>query len=126
MLLIMVPLIAWASFQPSFLATYPTYRPGAAEAWLGVSRTTTIGVYEATYGLRYVAIELFFRGFLALGLEKHLGRAALMPMVTLYAFWHFGKPIPEAVGSIVAGYVLGVFESVVLEFEYPAVARATD
>jgi membrane protease YdiL (CAAX protease family) len=44
-----------------------------------------------------------------LGLEKHLGRAVLMPMVTLYAFWHFGKPIPEAVGSIFAGYVLGVF-----------------
>jgi len=109
MLLIMVPLIAWASFQPSFLATYPTYRPGPAEAWLGMSRSTTIGIYEATYGLRYVAIELFFRGFLVLGLEKHLGRAVLMPMVTVYAFWHFGKPIPEAVASIVAGYVLGVF-----------------
>jgi hypothetical protein len=109
MLLIMVPLIAWASFQPAFLATYPTYRPGEAEAWLGVSHATTIGVYEVTYGLRYVAIELFFRGFLVLGLEKHLGRAVLMPMVTLYAFWHFGKPIPEALGSVVAGYVLGVF-----------------
>jgi membrane protease YdiL (CAAX protease family) len=37
-----------------------------------------------------------------------VGRAALMPMVTLYAFWHFGKPIPEAIGSIFAGYILGV------------------
>jgi hypothetical protein len=109
MLLIMLPLIAWASFQPSFLATYPSYRAGSAEAFLAVSHPTTFGIYETTYALRYVATELFFRGFLVLGLEKHLGRAVLMPMVTLYAFWHFGKPIPEAMGSIVAGYVLGVF-----------------
>jgi len=109
MLLIMVPLIAWASFQPSFLATYPSYRPGSAEAFLSLSHRTTFGAYEVTYAVRYVSIELFFRGLLVIGLEKHLGRAALMPMVTLYAFWHFGKPIPEAIGSIFAGYVLGVF-----------------
>lgn len=106
---LMVPLVAWASFQPAFLATYPTYRAGAAEAWLGASHATTFGVYETTYVLRYVSIELFFRGFLVLGLEKTLGRAVLMPMVTVYAFWHFGKPLPEAIGSIVAAYVLGVF-----------------
>ncbi len=109
MLGIMVPLITWASFQPSFLTTYPTYRTGSAEPWLGVSRAATFGVYEATYALRYVSIELFFRGFMVLGLERTLGRAVLMPMVTVYAFWHFGKPLPEAIGSIVAAYVLGVF-----------------
>lgn len=109
MLLIMVPLIAWASFQPSFLATYPGYRAGSAEAFLSVSHGMTFGLYEATYALRFVSIELFFRGLLILGLEKYLGRAALMPMVTLYAFWHFGKPIPEAIASVFAAYVLGVF-----------------
>ena len=109
MLLVMVPLIAWASFQPAFLHTYPSYRAGSAEAFLSLSHRTTFGVYEITYALRYVSIELFFRGLLVIGLEKHLGRAVLMPMVTLYAFWHFGKPIPEAIGSIFAGYVLGVF-----------------
>jgi hypothetical protein len=109
MLLITVPLIAWASFQPSFLATYPTYRPGTAEAYLAVSLARTFGAYEATYALRFVSLELFFRGLLILGLEKYLGRAVLMPMVTLYAFWHFGKPIPEAIASVFAGYVLGVF-----------------
>jgi len=109
MLLLMVPLIAWASFQPSFLHTYPSYRPGSAEAFLSLSHRTTFGVYELTYALRYVSIELFFRGLLVIGLQKHLGRAALVPMVTLYAFWHFGKPIPEAIGSVFAGYVLGVF-----------------
>ena len=109
MLLVMVPLVTWASFRPAFLATYPSYRAGSAEAFLGASAVATVGLYEVTYALRYVAIELFFRGLLVLGLEKHLGRAALMPMVTLYAFWHFGKPVPEAMGAIVAGYVLGVF-----------------
>jgi membrane protease YdiL (CAAX protease family) len=109
MLLVMVPLIGWASFRPDFLATYPTYRPGSAEAFLGVPEAATLGVYQVTYALRYVSIELFFRGFLVLGLERVLGRAVLMPMVTLYAFWHFGKPLPEAAGAIVAAYVLGVF-----------------
>jgi len=108
MLLVMLPLIAWASFRPAFLDTYPDYRAGRAEAFLEISRLATYGVYEASYALRYVAIELFFRGFLLLGLERILGRAALMPMVTLYAFWHFGKPVPEAIGSIFAGYILGV------------------
>jgi len=108
MLLVMAPLVAWASFQPAFLDTYPDYRAGRAEAYLGISQVVTYGVYEASYALRYVAIELFFRGFLLLGLERFLGRAALMPMVTLYAFWHFGKPVPEAIGSIFAGYILGV------------------
>jgi len=87
MLVVMAPLVAWASFQPAFLDTYPDYRAGRAEAYLGISQAVTYGVYEASYALRY---------------------AALMPMVTLYAFWHFGKPVPEAIGSIFAGYILGV------------------
>ena len=81
---------------------------GSAEAVSGISPFVTYGAYEASYALRYIAIELFFRGFLLLGLERFLGRAVLMPMVTLYAFWHFGKPLPEAIGSIFAGYILGV------------------
>jgi hypothetical protein len=108
MLMVMAPLVLWASFRPAFLDTYPDYRAGRAEAFLGVSQVATYGAYEVSYGLRYVAIELFFRGFLLLGLERFLGRAVLMPMVTLYAFWHFGKPVPEAIGSIFAGYILGV------------------
>jgi len=108
MLVVMAPLVAWASFRPAFLETYPDYRAGRAEAYLGISQALTYGVFELSYALRYVAIELFFRGFLLLGLERFLGRAVLMPMVTLYAFWHFGKPVPEAIGSIFAGYILGV------------------
>jgi len=108
MLLVMTPLVVWASTRPAFLETYPDYRAGPTEAYLGVSQGVTYAAYEATYALRYVAIELFFRGFLLLGFERVLGRSALMPMVTLYAFWHFGKPVPEAIGSIFAGYILGV------------------
>ena len=108
MLLVMAPLVIWASFRPAFLDTYPSYRAGSAEAVSGISPFVTYGAYEASYALRYIAIELFFRGFLLLGLERFLGRAVLMPMVTLYAFWHFGKPLPEAIGSIFAGYILGV------------------
>ncbi len=109
MLLIMVPLIAWASFQPDFLAVYPTYRSsGAAEAWLGVPRFVTNSIYEFFYLADFATVELLFRGFMVIGLSAVLGKRAVLPMVTTYAFLHFGKPLGEAIGSIFGGYILGV------------------
>ena len=108
MLLLMAAPIAWASFQPAFLQTYPIYRPGAIEAALGWSTTLTYGLHEILYALRFVGVEVFFRGFLVLGLVRWLDRGAILPMVCLYAVWHFGKPMPEALGSVFGGYILGV------------------
>ncbi|RKZ12373.1 hypothetical protein DRQ50_12045 [bacterium] len=108
MLAIMAVPIAWASFQPTFLHTYPIFRPGQVETQLGWPPVVTYGVHEVCYALRFVGVELFFRGFLVIGLARWLGRDALLPMVFLYAIWHFGKPMPEALGSIFGGYILGV------------------
>ncbi len=104
---VMLPLVAWASTWPSFLDTYPRYRPGAAEAYLEAPHAATFAAFEASRALRFVTLELFFRGFLLLGLARWLGPAALLPMVSLYTFWHFGKPWPEAAGSAVAAWTLG-------------------
>ena len=108
MLAIMTPPIIWASFQPAFLATYPIYRPGLVEAATGWPTALTWSLHEICYALRFVGVEVFFRGFLVIGMARWLGRDALLPMVCLYAVWHFGKPMPEALGSVFGGYVLGV------------------
>jgi len=105
---VIVLLAVWASFRADFLSVYPTYRPGVAEAYLGVSPWLTVGVYELVYGVDFAFVELFFRGFLVIGMARWLGSGAVMPMVAMYAVAHVGKPLPEVLGSIVGGYVLGM------------------
>lgn len=106
---IVIPLTIWASFQPSFLAQYPTYRPGNAEVYLGIPAWPTVLIYELFYGFDFSFVEMYFRGFLVIGLARWLGRSAVLPMVAMYAVLHFGKPFWETIGSIVGGYILGVF-----------------
>ena len=108
MLLIMVPPIIWASSQPAFLKAYPIFDPWPLREHLGWPVPATWAAHEVCYALRFVGVELFFRGFLVIGLGRWLGRDAILPMVVLYALWHFGKPMPEALGSVFGGYVLGV------------------
>ena len=108
MLGLMVPPIVWASFQPSFQNVYPLCRPEVLGGIHGLPVGVTYTLHEFFYALRFISVEIFFRGFLILGMVRWLGRAVLLPMVVLYAFWHFGKPFPEALGSIFGSYILGV------------------
>jgi hypothetical protein len=108
MLLIMVPLIAWASFRADFLHTYPRYRPGALEAAGLAHPLLTVGGYQVSYVVQFVALEIFFRGFMVMSLARYLGGGAVFPMVAVYCFLHFFKPMPETIGSIFGGYILGV------------------
>lgn len=120
-LAIMLPLVYGASTsffnhifgsdsQRTFLATYPTYKAhiGVAEGYLGVQPWVTQTLYEAFYLFDFIFVELLFRGFMVIGMAAVIGRGAIMPMVTTYAFLHFGKPLGEAVGSIFGGYILGI------------------
>jgi hypothetical protein len=108
MLAIMLPLIVWASFQPAFLKTYPRYKPTMAEEFLELPYLLTMLGFHVIYAIRFVSVEFFFRGFAILGMPKEMGRAVVMPAAVLYAFWHFGKPMGEALGSIFGSYILGV------------------
>ncbi|MFT4032538.1 MAG: CPBP family intramembrane metalloprotease [Siphonobacter sp.] len=108
MLLCMLPLIIWASFQPSFLNTYPIYKGwGTAEAlhWPAWIPAT---LFEACYGFDFISTELLIRGFFIIGMTKLLDRGAILPMVAVYACIHFGKPLGETIGSIAGGYILGI------------------
>jgi hypothetical protein len=108
MLLIMLPLIIVASFQPDFLKHYPQYYAGKGEAKIGVSPWLTGAIFELVYGADFALVELVFRGFLVIGFVKWLGPRAILPMAAMYCFLHFGKPAGEAASSFVGGYILGV------------------
>jgi len=108
MFMLMLPLLYWASLQADFLNTYPRYVAGVAEWHWQISTSITISVYELTYCLQFVCLELFFRGFIVLSLSKYLGSGSIWVMVAVYVFIHFGKPLPETIGSFFGGYILGV------------------
>lgn len=95
---LILPVVWVASGDPGFARFYPMYKPVAASDWL---------IYEATYLLQFFAVEFFFRGFCLFRLERFTGLYAVPIMVIPYALLHIHKPLPEALGSIIAGMVLG-------------------
>lgn len=106
MLLLMVPLIAAASTQPDFLATYPKLKDvsffNAENQWLYRL------LFEFSYGSDFFTIELFFRGFLVLAFAKWVGKDAILPMALFYCTIHFGKPLGECISSFFGGLLLGI------------------
>jgi hypothetical protein len=108
MIALMLPLLVWASYQPDFLRQYPTYRDYGATAFLQIPEWVTVLIYEIGYGSDFISVELFFRGFLVIGMVSIIGKKAILPMAVLYCFVHFGKPFGEALSSFFGGYILGV------------------
>lgn len=108
MLLIMLPLIIAASFNPAFIRQYPMYKSTSAHAFLGVPEWVTVAIYEFAYGLDFITVEYLFRGFMVLAMAQFLGRSAVLSMAVVYCVLHFGKPAGEALSSIFGGFILGV------------------
>jgi membrane protease YdiL (CAAX protease family) len=100
MLLVMLPLLVGVSFSKSFLQQYPLFS-GAGDSWLNLL------IWEANYGLYFIALEFFFRGFMLFALARYLGSYAIFVMVIPYVMIHFGKPTAETIGSVIAGIALG-------------------
>ena len=94
------PAVIQASFSPSFRHTYPFYR------WANRS-PGDLWTWEALYAIQFLALEFFFRGFLLQGLRKALGANAIFIMIVPYCMIHYGKPLPETLGAIGAGILLG-------------------
>ena len=107
MLLIMIPLIAAASTQPDFLSMYPKLKN--IRSFLNNHPSPFYPLlYELSYGIDFVGIELFFRGFLILAFVKWAGKDAILPMACFYCTIHFGKPLGECISSFFGGLILGV------------------
>lgn len=88
------------SFSQSFQTTYPFYHnPTSLRTFL---------LWELFYGLQFLSLEVFFRGFMLAEAKLRFGWRSVLFMVVPYLMIHFGKPGAETVGSLVAGSVLGV------------------
>ena len=96
----MLPFLYWASTQASFQNRYPFYAPAGDGG-------TTFWLYELFYGLQFVGVEAFFRGFMLFGLFKKFGYNALLIVAVPYVMIHFNKPVTETLGALIAGVFLG-------------------
>ncbi len=102
LLLAFFPVVLFAAFWlPGFKDSYPLYR--------GLWLWKTFLIFELLYGLQFLAVEFFFRGFLVNGLGRSLGYKAILVAMLPYVMIHFHKPFLEANAAIIAGVVLGAF-----------------
>jgi membrane protease YdiL (CAAX protease family) len=100
MFALFIPVIYAASHTESFQHTYPFYRY--------TDRSTfDLVAWEAMYALQFLSLEFFFRGFILQGLRPKLGSNAIFVMIVPYCMIHYGKPLPETLGAIGAGLLLG-------------------
>ncbi len=113
MFMIMIPLVIGASFTEDFLNQYPRYLPenSEAEEYLGWKDWQTSLMFELCYGIDFLFIELFFRGFVIFALIRYVGSSVIFAMATVYVFIHFEKPVGETIGSFFGGLILGVLSS---------------
>ena len=95
-----LPAVVLASTTQAFRHTYPFYRMANRSYRDLVS-------WELLYAAQFLSLEFFFRGFILQGLRRALGANALFVMIVPYCMIHYGKPMPETLGAIGAGLILG-------------------
>ncbi|MCG3137250.1 MAG: hypothetical protein HJJLKODD_01093 [Phycisphaerae bacterium] len=85
----------------SFKQYYPMYKQAHRSTFdfLG---------WEIAYIAQFFALEYFFRGLLIHGLKHRFGIYTVLVAMVPYCMIHFGKPLPETIGAIIAGIFLGV------------------
>jgi len=97
---LVLPAVYAASTTDRFRETYPFYR-------MANRSYTDLVLWEAVYAVQFVSLEFFFRGFLLRGLRRELGANAIFVALVPYCMIHYTKPLPETLGAIGAGLVLG-------------------
>ena len=97
--------IFYASTLPAFLRKYPWCKQGIIE---GAIHLDLLLIYFSASFLFYFSGEAFWRGFILFGTTRELGKNGLFFMVMPYVLGHLGKPLPETLGAVLAGLVLGV------------------
>jgi len=108
LLALLLPLVALASTQQDFLAVYPKVKTLAFLEGHARPLWPWQLIYELSYGLDFLNIELFFRGLLVIGLVRYAGDSVILPMAAFYCTIHFGKPLGECISSFFGGLILGV------------------
>ena len=112
--LVMIPVVIGAVLiYPPFREKYPLCKAVDAnwQAFL---------LYQLAYGVYMFSWEFFFRGFMLFGLERRFGNYTILIQTIPFAVLHYSKPMPEAIGSIFAGVLLGVLALETRSFLYGA------
>ena len=111
---LMIPVVILAVIvYPPFLTKYPLCKV-IANSW------QTFLPYQLAYGVYMFSWEFFFRGFMLFGLERKFGNYSILIQTIPFAVMHYSKPLPEALGSIIAGILLGVLALETRSFIYGA------
>ena len=95
-----LPLVWLFSLTADFKRIYPFYR-------LANRSTADFVIWELLYAAQFLSLEFFFRGFMLWAVRRSLGVYAIFVMVVPYNMIHFGKTLPESLGAIFAGIILG-------------------
>lgn len=109
LLLCFAPIVYLASTTPGFLLQYPIYKSNFAAAYLKISPLLPMLSFETLYGIDFVFVELFFRGFLIILIGRYLGPQAIILAAGIYCLFHLGKPVGETISSFFGGMLLGMF-----------------
>ena len=96
----MVLVVAAVSFLPDFQNKYPLLKDAR-------TRLDMFLAYELMYGVYFFMWEFFFRGWMLRSLERDFGAGAVWIQTIPFVLMHFGKPLPETLGSAPAGLFLG-------------------
>lgn len=100
-MLIMIPLVWFASSLPQFTAAYP-HLTDARKSWM------IFLIFESGMIIYMFAWEFIWRGFMLFGLEEKFGYYAVLIQTIPFVILHNGKPALETFGSIIAGIALGI------------------
>ena len=98
--LIVMPAVIVVSYAAPFMRTYPFYK-------LAHRSVADFLLWQVFYIMQFFALEFFFRGFLLKGLKRYVGAYAIFFMAVPYCMIHFGKPMAETLGAVIAGIALG-------------------
>jgi hypothetical protein len=99
------PFVWWTAGTAVFQAKYPLARELVAPD--GGLSVTHFVVYQSFYSLVFLSGESLWRGLLTFSLARTHGCYAILLMLVPYSITHYGKPLSETLGSLVAGTLLG-------------------
>lgn len=101
--LVVLLLPAWIGSQdPEHLELYPL-------SSLATVSTSSFLLWSFLHLLHYIGWELFYRGFIGMGMRPLLGTFGALSFQTLLTtLMHIGKPSGETLGAIVGGVYLGL------------------
>jgi membrane protease YdiL (CAAX protease family) len=109
-----------ASFDGGMQEEYPLFaKHDGGEIEQPITSWWEFLIYEMVYLLFFITIEFAFRGYLLFGLQsirffpkttnsltgsiQRFGIYSILIQMLAYTTWHYGKPVPEMIGTVIWG-----------------------